>query len=165
VNSVHRQSKKIVKTALANKSMDEKCKLMDAMAERKMFLETDVALNYDDSLLDIFRYIEAINYRIDPFMLNKFWQCVSENRCTEVSASVLEWLGYENKQERNRKAMFIELLDAHNIAYVQIKHTDPSFQDYPDLVEEAANLSTAALKRKQWIIMGSRDFILPTLNR
>ena len=61
MNSVHRQSKKIVKTALANKSMDEKCKLMDAMAERKMFLETDVALNYDDSLLDIFRYIESIH--------------------------------------------------------------------------------------------------------
>jgi hypothetical protein len=54
--------------------------------------------------------------------------------------------------------MFIELLDAHSIAYVQIKHTDPDFQDYTDLVEEANNLSVAALKRKQWIIMGSRDF-------
>lgn len=158
VNSVHRQSKKIVKTALANKTMDEQCKLMDAMAERKMFFCTDMALNYSDTLLNIFEYIEAVNFRIDRLMLNKFWQCVSENRCTSLGASVLEWLGYDNTQERNRKAKFIELLDTHNISYIQIKHTDPSFQDYPDLVEEAANLSVAALKRKQWIIMGSRDF-------
>ena len=93
VNSVHRQSKKIVKTALANKTMDEQCKLMDAMAERKMFFCTDMALNYSDTLLNIFEYIEAVNFRIDRLMLNKFWQCVSENRCTSLGASVLEVVG------------------------------------------------------------------------
>jgi hypothetical protein len=54
--------------------------------------------------------------------------------------------------------MFIELLDAHNIKYKQIKHTDPDFQNYPDLVKEAESCSIQALSSKKWIIMRSRDF-------
>ncbi len=50
------------------------------------------------------------------------------------------------------------MLNAHNIEFKQIKHTDPEFQNYPDLVEDVKSYSVAALKRKKWIIMGSRDF-------
>jgi hypothetical protein len=152
------QAKKIVKTVLANKSMDEQCALMDAMEQRQLFRETEIALNYSDTLLNIFDYIEAVMYRIDTMMLNKFWQCVTENRCVDIHASVFEWLGYDSGQDRDNKASFIQLLDAHNIGFKQIKHTDPDFQNYPDLVEEANSLPVNSLNRKKWIIMGSRDF-------
>ena len=36
-NKQARQSQEIVRTVLANKSMDEQCALMDAMKDRKMF--------------------------------------------------------------------------------------------------------------------------------
>ena len=158
-NSQSSQSKKIVKTVLANKSMDEKCQLMDMMENRKQFQETtDMALNYSDSLLNIFDYIEAVQFRIDTMMLNKFWQCVAQNRCVDIHTTVLEWLGYDSEEERFNKASFIQLLTAHNIDFQQIKHTDPDFQNYPDLVEEAQSLPINSLNRKKWIIMGTRDF-------
>lgn len=37
------QAKKIVKTVLAKKSMDEQCALMDAMEQRQLFRETEIA--------------------------------------------------------------------------------------------------------------------------
>ncbi len=155
---VVKQSKKIVKTALANKSTEEKCKLMDMMETRKQFTETDMALAYDDSLLNIFEYIEATMFRIDPFMLNKFWQCVAENMRIHMDAHILAWLGYENEQERNQKQAFVKLLKSHNINFKQVKHTDSDFENYPDLVEEASNLSAQSLHQKKWIIMNSNDF-------
>ena len=157
-NKQAQQFKNIVNTVLSNKTMDEQCQLMDMMETRKMFLETDVALNYSDTLLNIFDYIEAVMFRIDTMMLNKFWQCVAENRCVHMDTSILEWLGYDNEEERFNKASFIKLLKSHNIEFKQIKHTDPEFQNYPDLVEEASNLSAQSLHQKKWIIMGSRDF-------
>jgi len=158
-SSPARRSREIVRTVLANKTMDEQCAIMDAMKDRKVYQETDVALDFGGyNLLSITDYITVVRYEIDQFMINKFWQCVSENRSVDIHGTILEWLGYENMNEYDRKATFIQLLKAHNIKYKQIKHDDPSFQNYPDLVEEAAYLSTNALNRKKWIIMGSRDF-------
>ena len=78
---------------LANKSMDEQCALMDAMKDRKMFPETDVALDYTNyRLLSITDYISVVRYEIDQFMINKFWQCVSENLSADISAEILHWL-------------------------------------------------------------------------
>ena len=31
-------------------------------------------------------------------IMNKFWQCVAQNRCIHMDASILEWLGYDNEQ-------------------------------------------------------------------
>ena len=128
------------------------------METRKLFQETDIALHYSDTLLNIFDFIEAVQFRIDTMMLNKFWQCVAENRCVQVDTTVLEWLGYDSKEERFNKASFIKLLNAYQIEFKQIKHDDPTIHNYPDLVEETAQLPTNALNRKKWIIMGSRDF-------
>jgi len=111
--AIPKQSKLIVKTALNNKSSEEKCQLMDMMETRKLFQETDIALHYSDTLLNIFDFIEAVQFRIDTMMLNKFWQCVAENRCVDVHATVLEWLGYDSKEERDNKASFIKLLNAY----------------------------------------------------
>lgn len=42
---------------------------MDMMETRKMFPATDGALNYSDTLLNIFDFIEAVQFRIDTIML------------------------------------------------------------------------------------------------
>lgn len=51
--------------------------------------------------------------------LNKFWQCVSENRSVAISGSVLQWLGYDNINEYDNKSHFIELLKAHSRSNTQ----------------------------------------------
>jgi hypothetical protein len=81
--------------------------------------------------------------------------CPGENLA--ISRSILEWLGYENVNEYSNKTHFIELLKAHQIKFKQIKHNDSEFQNYPDLVEEAAQLSTNALRSgSSWVLGTSR---------
>lgn len=86
--------------------------------------------------------LEWLGYEIDPFMFDRFWQHVSNSSCLPLPTAVFEWLGYDHRQERNNKAMFIQLLKSHDIQFRQIKHTDPDFTDYPELVEEADYLPT-----------------------
>ena len=133
------EDKKIV---IKKEDAEGQCDFMDVAANIKRFPETDLVLNYDDfNLQTIFEYIQITHFEIDPFMLDKFWQNLREDRCITVDASTIEWLGYDQEQERNRKQTFLKLLDAHTINYTQIKHDDPSFQNYPDLVDEASLLS------------------------
>ena len=65
--------------------MDERCKVMGVSESEKHFKQTDIALNYCDTLLNIFEYIEAINFKIDKVMLNKFWQCMVKNNCVTIT--------------------------------------------------------------------------------
>ena len=76
--------KTIAKDVLANKTPEERCELMNAIEEKRQFPETEIALNYSYTLLNIFEYINVTNFTIDLMMLNKFWQCVAENRCTAI---------------------------------------------------------------------------------
>jgi hypothetical protein len=75
-----------------------------------------------------------------------------------VDATILEWLGYDNEQERNNKSSFIKLLQSHQIEFKQIKQSDSNFKNFPDLIQEAKTLNPNALNRKLWIIMDSDDF-------
>lgn len=49
--------------------------------DKQLFEETTMAIEKSDTLLNIFEYIEKVNFKIDTFMLNKFWQCIAQNRC------------------------------------------------------------------------------------
>ena len=75
-----------------------------------------------------------------------------------IDYAILEWLGYENEQVNDKKGTFIKLLKSHDVQFKQIKHTDPEFINYPELVDEAKQYTIQALNSKQWIIMNSRDF-------
>ena len=69
--------KKLIKKAISDR--DQKCELMDAEAKR--FPETDLVLeNNDDdfNLQTIFEYIQVTRFEIDQFMLDKFWQSLTE---------------------------------------------------------------------------------------
>lgn len=138
---------------------DERCRFMEAVIDHKQFPETDIALRADTMLLNIFEYIRVVKYQIDQFMVNRFWQSMSaKNSCILVDAAVLEWLGYDHDQERNRKQAFLKLLKANTITHKQIKHTDDDFGQYSEAVEEAKTLSSAALKSQKWLVLNSNDF-------
>jgi len=149
--------KKLIKKAIS--ARDQKCELMDVASTHKRFtFETDLALDEDSFLLNIFDYIRVVNFEIDQFMLDKFWQSLTEGGCVFMDTTVLEWLGYDHEEERYRKAAFLKLLKSNQIDFKQIKHNDPDFDQYPEFVAEAAQLSAAALKSQKWIIIDSQDF-------
>ena len=75
-----------------------------------------------------------------------------------MDATIFEWLGYDSAQARDNKAAFIKLLKAEKMPYTQIKHTDPDFDKYPELVKEASTMTPVALNRQKWIVMDSKDF-------
>jgi hypothetical protein len=77
-------------------------KFMNA-ADKKLFGETSLAIQKSDKLLNIFDYIEAVNFKIDTFMLDKFWQCIAKNRSVHVDGTILEWLGYDNEERNNKQ--------------------------------------------------------------
>jgi hypothetical protein len=53
---------------------------MEAVIDHKQFSETDIALRADTMLLNIFEYIRVVNYQIDQFMVNRFWQSMSAKK-------------------------------------------------------------------------------------
>jgi len=137
---------------------DERCRFMEAVIDHKQFPETDIALQADTMLLNIFEYIKAVNYQIDQFMVNRFWQSMSaKNSYITCDIAVFEWLGYDNEGGA-RKQTFLKLLKANAITHKQIKHTDDDFDQYSEAVEEAKTLSPAALKSQKWIVLNSNDF-------
>ncbi len=95
--------------------------------EEVKFKETQIALGYSGKLLDIFKYVDVVKFEIDTFMLDKFWQCISESSRTSLCAAVINWLGYDSKQERNNKSAFVQLLDSNNIEFTQIGYKDSNF--------------------------------------
>ena len=120
---------------------DERCRFMEAVIDHKQFPETDIALQADTMLLNIFEYIKAVNYQIDQFMVNRFWQSMSaKNSYITCDIAVFEWLGYDNEGGA-RKQTFLKLLKANAITHKQIKHTDDDFDQYSEAVEEAKTLS------------------------
>jgi hypothetical protein len=46
--------------------------------------------------------------------LDKFWQSLREGGSVLLDGTVLEWLGYDNEQERDRKQTFLKLLKSNN---------------------------------------------------
>ena len=88
--------KKLIKKAIS--ARDQKCELMDVASTHKRFtFETDLALDEDSFLLNIFDYIRVVNFEIDQFMLDKFWQSLTEGTCVFMDTSILEWLGYDHE--------------------------------------------------------------------
>ena len=159
-----RSLKKFIKKAISNQN--QKCEFMDIAADFKYFpIETEQVLDFSDSnLQSIFEYIQITNFEIDQFMLDKFWQRLRENSFILIDTAVLEWLGYDHEQERDRKASFLKLLKSNEINFKQIKHNDPDFDQYPEFVAEAAQLSVAALKRQKWVILDAQDFKMVVFN-
>jgi hypothetical protein len=64
--------------------------------DHRLFQETNLALEKSNKLLNIFDYIETVNFKMDTFMLNKFWQCIAENSC--VSKKLISYLKNQFKK-------------------------------------------------------------------
>ena len=65
------------------------------------------------------------------------WDSMVGKRCVHVHASLLEWMGYENYNNRDKKRDFIKLLESNEIEYKEIGFKDSSIEEqFPKIQEE-----------------------------
>ena len=155
LNTVHSKSEVVIPDKVGSKSKVRRVVFEHEMPDITLDLILEVT-NDCDELLSFIELRDRIFEETENMGKVMAEMCTSKKIC--ITKATMEWLGYECKQERDNKATFLQLLKAQNIDFKQIKHNDPTFKDYPELVEEAAHLSTNVL-RNQWIIMGSKRMV------
>lgn len=61
------------------------------------------ALNYSATLLDIIKFVEVTEFKLNMIMFDYFWQLMVGNTGTHVGTRVLEWFGYEGEFKKQRQ--------------------------------------------------------------
>ena len=61
------------------------------------------ALDQGYQLLDILKFIEVVDFKLNMVMFDYFWQVVVGNTPSLIGRSVLEWFGYEGEYFNQKK--------------------------------------------------------------
>ena len=121
------------------------------------------ALEFSVKLLDIFKFIEIIQFELDPIMTNWFWQVIVNNHSSQVTTVVLEWFGYEG-EEKTQKQLFCRMLKRNAIPFRELKYTDKEIELYPTIKKEMALLPhKGAIASSKWLIMEPDDIKMAML--
>ncbi len=116
------------------------------------------ALNASTTKLSIQQFIAATDFKIDPIMVNYFWQVVAKNLSGHMAAEILQFIGYDSSNEKENKRTFLRFLKRQNIPYEELVHTDDRCKLYEDIIEEQRTMHPNTLSKQRWLIMNSRDF-------
>ncbi len=116
------------------------------------------ALNASTTKLSIQQFIAATDFKIDPIMVNYFWQVVAKNHSVHMHAMVLQFIGYDSSNEKENKRNFLQFLKRQNIPYEELLHTDDRCKLYDDIGEEQRTMHLKDLVKRKWLLMNSRDF-------
>ncbi len=116
------------------------------------------ALNASTTKLSIQQFIAATEFKIDPIMVNHFWQIVARNLSVHMHAEILQFIGYDSSNEKENKRNFTKFLKRQNITYEELVHTDDRCKLYDDILEEQRTMHPNTLSKQRWLIMNSRDF-------
>ncbi len=115
------------------------------------------ALNASTPKLSIHQFIAATEFKIDPIMVNYFWQVVAKNCSTHMGTTMLNFIGYDTSDKKN-KQNFTKFLKRQNIPYEELLHTDDRCKLYDDILEEQRTMHLKDLVKRKWLLMNSRDF-------
>ncbi len=94
------------------------------------------ALNASTPKLSIHQFIAATEFKIDPIMVNYFWQVIAKNLRCHMAPEILRFIGYDSNSDKQTKTTFIRFLKRQNIQYEELLHTDDRCKLYNDIVEE-----------------------------
>ena len=102
----------------------------------------------------VLTFIKEVNFEIrDNLGFDVLWDSMSGNRCINIDASLLTWMGYEGP--RTMKQNFIDLLDRNDIEYREIGFQDPLIEQNPKRDRKYGSKTPCTEK---WIIMVSKNF-------
>ena len=108
--------------------------------------------------LSIHQFVTATEFKIDPIMVNYFWQVVTKSCGAHMRTTVLKFIGYDSNDDKLNKRNFIHYLKRQNIPYDELLHNDERCKMYDDIVTEQRNMKPKALAKQKWLVMNSRDF-------
>ena len=158
LNTVHSKSDVVVPDTVLNK-VGRKTKPARVFEYEMPNITLELILEVTKDCYELVPFIELRDMIFDDTNnMSKAMEEMCPSSYTLITATILEWLGYDHKNEYSRKQAFLKLLKSNDINFRQIKHTDPDSDQYPELVAEAAQLSADALRRQQWIILDAQDF-------
>jgi hypothetical protein len=115
------------------------------------------ALNKSFKLLDILEFIKVTKFKLNMVMFDYFWQVVVGNRRGHLTATVLEWFGYEG-EIREQKRLFIRMLKRNDISYYELTQNDKDIELYPTIKEELKLVKNeGARQNSKFLIMEPDD--------
>jgi hypothetical protein len=158
LNTVHCKSEIVVPDRVLDE-VRRKTKPKHVFESEMPNITLELILELSKDSYELLSFIELRDMIFDD--TNNMSKAMAEmcpNEKIGITLTVLEWLGYDHDQEYSRKQAFLKLLKSHEIDYRQIKHNDSDFDQYPEFVAEAAQLSVDALRRQKWIILDAQDF-------
>ena len=112
-----------------------------------------------EELMDILTFIKEIEFDIkDNLGFDVLWDSLSGKHSVHVHTMLLEWMGYENYNNREKRRDFIKLLESNEIEYLEIGFKDPLIEHFPKIREEIENMLPMNRSTKRWLIMEPRNF-------
>ncbi|CCV02252.1 hypothetical protein IIV30_057R [Invertebrate iridescent virus 30] len=114
------------------------------------------ALNASFKLLDITKFIEITEFKLNMVMFDYFWQIVvGQVTGLHVSTSILQWFGYTGEYKAQKDA-FLRILKRNNISYQELTQKDKKIEMYPTIQEEL-QLIPSNVKHSKFLIMEPDD--------
>ena len=112
-----------------------------------------------EELMDILTFVKEIDFEIrDNLGFDVLWDSLNGKRYVNVDVSLLEWFGYTNKSNTDKKQAFIKLLESNEIEYREIGFEDPLIKQFPEIQEEIEQMRPVDKPRKRWLVMNTTSF-------
>ena len=74
----------------------------------------DKALAASNEMLTVIEFIKVIDYPIDMFMIERFWNNMEEDKLIYVDDELIKWMGYSGELKKIRKMHFMKILPSEN---------------------------------------------------
>lgn len=79
-------------------------------------------INTSEPELNIQDFIEKTNYNIETLYIDKFWNCLENDKWLYVDKELLEWMGYIQKNSNDLKNQYIDILNLNFKESIDYKH-------------------------------------------
>jgi len=100
---------------------------MSVVLSEKSYVEQALATYEDNTeMLSVIDFINITNFPIDNLFIDKFWATLQEDKLIYVTDEIIQWMGFNAKQNYNRKKDFLQLLSNNSIAYIEYNNKEYS---------------------------------------
>jgi hypothetical protein len=113
------------------------------------------ALDYSASLLNIVKFVEVTEFKLNMVMFDYFWQVMVDNTRVHLHPRVMEWFGYEGEVREQRKN-FIRMLKNNEIPFKELTRKDKEIELYPTIQSEIQALPSN-VQNSKFLIMEPKD--------
>ncbi len=90
-----------------------------------------LALSYaTDDLLKLSEFIRVIAYPIQPFIIDTFWHTLRGKQLIYVNDELIQWMGYENTEQKGRKAAFMKILPKEKLDIEYFSYSNDEYEKF-----------------------------------